>query len=146
MSMANGSASMTSNGYNSPTIDFDLHGIVGIRLLNATPGDLATVSRQLGPIRATLTRSPDIIIQFVERLALTSPVRYLGVDDAGFTDDAFLVLRGKHKSRVKVQIPFAQIGGQCQITCESGVSAVPLLLAIINLTALSKGVLPMHAS
>ncbi|MCX6049057.1 MAG: hypothetical protein NT075_28480 [Chloroflexi bacterium] len=137
---------MTNNGYNASPIDYDLHGIVGIRLLNASPSDIATVSRQLGPIRATLTREPDIIIKFVEQIALTSPVRYLGVDDAGFTDDAFLVLRGKHKSRVKVQIPFAQIGGQCQITCESGVSAVPLLLAIINLTALSKGVLPMHAS
>ncbi len=130
----------------SAPVDYDLHGIVGIRLLNATPGDVATVSRQLGPIRATLHRPPDIIIRFVDQLPLTSPIRYLGVDDAGFTDDAFLVLRGKHKTRVKVQIPFAQIGGQCAIVCESGTSAVPLLLAIINLTALSKGVLPMHAS
>lgn len=136
----------TNNEYATPPIDYDLHGIVGIRLLNATSVDIATVTRQLGPIRTTLTRSPDIVIQFVDQLALTSRIRYLGVDDAGFTDDAFLVLRGKHKSRVKVQIPFAQIGGQCQIVCESGASAVPLLLAIINLTALSKGLLPMHAS
>ncbi|HEX6383135.1 MAG TPA: hypothetical protein VF177_00560, partial [Anaerolineae bacterium] len=67
-------------------------------------------------------------------------------DDAGFTDDAFLVLRSKHKARACVQIPFDQIGGQCEIICERGLPAVPFLIPIINLTALGKGALPMHAS
>lgn len=129
------------------TVDFDLHGIVGIRLVNATPGDLAAVKRQLGPIESTLTRTPDIVIRFVEKLQFTSTVRYLGVEDAGFTDDAFLLFRGKHQSSVKVQIPFDRIGSQqCEIVCESGLLAVPLLIAIINLTALSKDVLPVHAT
>lgn len=129
------------------TTDFDLHGIVGIRLVNAAPGDLSAVKRQLGPIQKPLTRNPDIVIRFVDQLPLSSSIRYLGVDDAGFTDNAFLILRGKNQSHVKVQIPFDQIGSrQCEIVCESGVPAVPLLIAIINLTALSKGVLPLHAS
>lgn len=129
------------------TLDFDLHGLVGIRLLNATPGDIAAVRRQLGPIEKALTRLPDIVIRFVERMAFSSPVRYLGVDDAGFTDDAFVVFRGQHKGRVKVQIPFDQIGApQCQIVCESGLGAVPLLIPILNMTALSRGALPLHAS
>jgi hypothetical protein len=129
------------------TVDFDLHGIVGIRLLNPTPGDIAAVKRQLGPIQAPLSRTPDIVIRFVEQIPFSSPVRYLGVDDVGFTDDAFLVLRGKHKRRVKVQIPFDQIGNhQCQIVCESGLPAVPLLIPILNLTALGMGALPLHAS
>jgi hypothetical protein len=80
-------------------------------------------------------------------MAFSSPVRYLGVDDAGFTDDAFLVFRGQHKGRVKVQIPFDQIGAQqCQIVCESGLGAVPLLIPILNMTALSRDALPLHAS
>lgn len=129
------------------TADFDLHGIVGIRLINATPGDLAAVKRQLGPIQRPLPGTPDILIRFVDRLQLSSTVRYLGVDDAGFTDDAFLVFRGKNQATVRVQIPFDQIGTQqCEIVCESGVPAVPLLIAILNLTALSKGTLPFHAS
>ena len=37
-------------------IDYDLHGLAGVRLLNATPGDAAVVTRQLGPIQAPLTR------------------------------------------------------------------------------------------
>jgi len=124
-----------------------LHGIVAIRLINAGPGDLAAVKRQLGPIQSVLTRDPDIVIRFVDHMQLGSSVRYIGVEDAGFTEDAFLILRGKYQTSIKVQIPFDQIGShQCEIVCESGLPAVPLLIAIINLTALSKGVLPLHAS
>lgn len=128
-------------------VDFDLHGTVGIRLIDPTPGDAAAVRRQLGPIEGSLSRQPDIMLRFVDRLTFPSPIRYLGVDDAGFTEHAFLVLRGKHQARVKVQIPFDQIGKpQCEIICESGLPAVPLLIPILNLTMLSKGVLPLHAS
>jgi hypothetical protein len=136
-----------ANNRNTETFDFDLHGIVGIRLVNPGPSDFAAVKRQLGPIQSTLSRDPDIVIRFVDRIQLSSSIRYIGVEDAGFTDDAFLILRGKYQSSIKVQIPFDQIGsGQCEIVCESGLPAIPLLIAIINLTALSKGVLPLHAS
>ncbi|MEZ4731274.1 MAG: hypothetical protein R3E79_29500 [Caldilineaceae bacterium] len=136
----------TTNGQPAAQHDYDLHGIVGIRLLDATPADIAAVTRQLGPIEASLQRTPDITIRFVDRLPITSTIHYLGVEDAAYTDDAFLVLRGKHKARVMVQIPFARIGEQCEIICERGVPAVPLLIPILNLTALQKGVLPLHAA
>jgi hypothetical protein len=127
--------------------DFDLHGIVGIRLLDAKPSDIATVKRQLGPIQKPISRQPDITVRFVDRIELSSTVRYLGVDDVGFTDDAFLVFRGKQKAHVKVQIPFDRIGSDhCEIVCESGLPAVPLLIPILNLTVLSRGALPLHAS
>jgi hypothetical protein len=141
------SSNIKANHVNMSMYDFDLHGIVGIRLIDAGSGDLAAVKRQLGPIQSVLTRDPDIVIRFVDRMQLSSSVRYIGVEDAGFTEDAFLILRGKYQTSIKVQIPFDQIGSrQCEIICESGVPAVPLLIAIINLTALSKGVLPLHAS
>lgn len=126
--------------------DFDLQGLVGIRLVDALPGERAAVAAQLGPIGGSLEREPDIVVRFVDRLALSSPVRLLGVDDAGFTDDDFLVLRGKHKSPARVRFPFEAVGGRCEIVCERGVAAVPLLIATINLTALAKGALPMHAA
>ncbi len=137
-----------SNGGSAPiTTDYDLHGVVGIRLVDAAPGDVAAVNRQLGPIQQPLDRQPDLAIRFVDRLPLTGPVRYIGVNDAGFTDDAFLVLRSKHKAQARVQIPLAQVGVQpAEIVCERGLPAVPLLIAMINLVALGKGVLPMHAS
>lgn len=134
-----------SDGTISSHIDYDLHGIAGIRLVNASPDDAAAVARQLGPLKARLTREPDIIIKFVHRLS-TSRVMYLGLNDAGFTDDAFLVLRSSREAGHKVQIPLGQVGQQCEIVCESGVGSVPLLISVLNLTMLSKGFLPLHAS
>lgn len=127
-------------------VEFDLHKIVGIRLLDATPKDAATVARQLGLPRTSLDREPDLFIRFVDRLPTSSPVRYIGVEDAGFTQDAFLVLHSVHKIPARVQIPFERVGKQCEILCERGLPAVPLLIPILNLTILNKGVLPLHAS
>jgi len=126
-------------------IDYDLHGLAGVRLVDAAPDDAAAVSRQLGPIRSSLDREPDIVVRFVDRLP-TAQLRYLGAGEAAFTDDAFLVLRSKHKVPAKVSIPFAQIGDRCEIVCERGLPAVPLLVPILNLTVLAQGALPLHAS
>lgn len=137
----------STNGQRRQTIDFDVHGLVGIRLIDASPGDVSAVARQLGPVQRQMSREPDILIRFCDRLPLTSPLRYLGLNEAGYTDDAFLVLRSKHKAHARVQIPIAQIGSdRCEIVCERGLPAVPLLIPIINLTALARGALPLHAS
>lgn len=128
------------------TIDYDLHGFVGIRLLEAAAEDAAAVDHQLGPIRAPLAREPDITVRFVDRLTLPLRLRLLGVDDAGYTDDAFLVLRSKHKTPARVEVPLGVVGSRCEIICERGLPAVPLLIAIVNLTALANGALPIHAS
>ncbi|MGI8606807.1 MAG: hypothetical protein ACR2L0_06605 [Gaiellaceae bacterium] len=129
----------------SQAIDYDLHGLAGVRLVDATPADAAAVSLQLGPIRASLDREPDIVVRFVDRLP-TTRLRYLGAGEAAFTDDAFLVLRSKHKVPARVSIPFAEIGDRCEIVCERGLPAVPLLIPILNLTVLARGALPLHAS
>jgi hypothetical protein len=104
------------------------------------------VARQLGPLRRRLGREPDLVIRFVDRIELASPLRHLGVDEAGFTPDAFLVLRSRHGAKARVKIPFEHVGGRCEIVCESGLPAVPLLIPVINLTALARGVAPLHAS
>ncbi|HMQ30942.1 MAG TPA: hypothetical protein PKD53_09445, partial [Chloroflexaceae bacterium] len=44
-------------------VDYDLHGLVGIRLIGASAGDAAAVTRQLGPVQAPLARDPDITIR-----------------------------------------------------------------------------------
>jgi hypothetical protein len=126
-------------------VDYDLHGFVGIRLLGASDSDVAAVAGQLGPIRGGLQRAPDIIIRFVDRVPAPG-ARLLGATEAAFTDSSFFVLRGRHKTAVRVQVPMAEVGGPCEIVCGTGVPAVPLLIPIINLTALAKGVLPLHAS
>jgi hypothetical protein len=126
--------------------DFDLHGLVGVRLIDATPADRAVVKAQLGPLQRPLHREPDIVIRFVDRLELPPQTRLIGLNDAAFTDDAFLVLQSKRKTPARVQIPLDAVGGRCEIVCERGLNAVPLLLPIVNLTVLARGGLAMHAS
>jgi hypothetical protein len=127
-------------------VDFDLHGLAGIRLVGASPSDSAAVSRQLGLAQASPDREPDIVIRFVDRLARGPRVHFLGLGEAGFTDEAFLVLRSRHKAPARVEIDFRQIGEAVEIVCERGLPAVPLLIPILNLTVLARGVLPLHAS
>jgi hypothetical protein len=128
------------------TLDFDLHGLAAIRTVGATPAEAAALRRQLGPLQVVVDRAPDLVVRFVDRNERSSRLRYIGLDDAAFTDDAFLVLRSRHKSSARVRIDFRQIGGPTEIVCERGLAAVPLLIPILNLTLLAKGILPLHAS
>jgi len=127
-------------------VDFDLHGLVRIRLIDAGPREVAAVTRQLGPIRAPVAGDADLTIRFVEQLDVRGRIRVVGLEQGGFTDDAFLILRSKHKARARVQIPLDRIGGTAEIVCEQGVNAVPQLIPIVNLTVLAKGALPLHSS
>ena len=132
-------------GDTSQTVDFDLHGFVGIRLVDATSADVAAVQRQLGPIRKELKRPPNIVLKFVPKMD-SGPLRLMGVEDVGFSEKHFYVLRGAKKTAVKVRVPMDQVGGELTLVCESGLNAVPFLVAIINLTALGQGIVPLHAA
>lgn len=126
--------------------DFDLHGFLRLRLQNATEREAQAVERQLGPIGVPVAGQPDLTVTFVDSLPDMPNLRYVGLNDAAYTDEDFFILKGKNKTNVKVQIPFEQIGGQMVICCERGLSNIPLLIAIINLTLVTKGILPFHAS
>lgn len=128
------------------TVDFDLHGLARIRLIEATPKDIAAVVRQVGPIEAPVRGVADITIRFVDEIPLHGPLRIVGLDMGGYTDDSFIVLRSKHKSQGRVRIPLDEIGGRFEIECERGAAAVPQLIPILNLTVLARGALPLHAS
>jgi hypothetical protein len=125
--------------------DFDLHGLVGIRLIDAGPIEIATVRRQLGPLDHPLEREPDITIRFVDKVT-AGPVTLVGLGVTGYNDDGFFVSRATGSTARRARVPFDQVGHGPEIVCERGLPLVPHLLAIINLTALSKGVLPLHAS
>ena len=127
-------------------VDFDLHGTVGLRLLNASPQACAGVARLLGrPLAHRLGREPDIVIRFVDERFDRSRWRYAGVD-AAFDDNHFFVLSRRGGTALATRLPCETLGERCQISCESGLRAVPLLVPIINLTMLGKGVLPVHGS
>lgn len=124
--------------------DFDLHGVVGVRVLDGSASDIAAVRRQLGPLECSLDREPDITIRFVD--ALPRSITLVDVDETGFDDDNFYLLRAKGGNQRRTLIPFDQLGRTVELVCEHGISAVPHLLAAINLNALAKKVLPLHAT
>lgn len=125
-------------------IDYDIHGLVGMRLIDPSPSDVDTIERHVGPLRGPLSRKPDIVFRFVNHLP-TSGLRYLGLEN-GFTDDGFFILCDG-KKETKARVPLQQVGSdQIEIVCESGVRSFPLLTGIINLTVLKKDHVPLHAS
>ena len=129
----------------SQTTDFDLHGLVGIRVVGGTPADLAVVRRQLGQAETHLDRDPELTIRFVDRLA-PSPLTLVGIGESGYDDDAFYLLQAKGGSRRRTRMPFDRLGRGAEIVCERGIPAVPHLLATVNLLLLTHDVLPLHAT
>ncbi len=128
------------------SVVLDLHGLLAIGLVDAGPAEIAAVRRQLGPLPAIEGRDPDIVIRFVDRLVLDGPLRPLG-REAAHDDTTFVVLRGRRKTQVRVAIPVDRLGSRpIELVAELGLPAVPYLLPIINLTMLSVGIVPVHAS
>lgn len=125
-------------------LDFDLHGVIGVRLIDATPREVAAVRAQLGGLTYPLQRDPDIVVRFVPHLP-TPGLRYVEMGRSGFTDQGFFIL--SHRRRpVRVRMPFGFPEEPCEIVCEHGLRSVPLLDAWIKLVAVRKGYAPVHAS
>lgn len=125
-------------------VTFNLHGIVTIRLLGASEADVATVARQVGPVLGNSSGVPDITIEFVRRLSPAN-LRFVHPENTSFTDNGDLIVKsadGGHSCAIN----FLQIGNGCYLRCEQGASSVPFLIAIVALTALAKGYIPLHAS
>ena len=133
-----------SNSSDQRIMDFDIHGIVGVRMINPLAGDAKAFTYQLGAMQTSLKRVPDIIVHFTEQLS-TPTLKYLGLNSTAFTDDGFYLLNGRN-GKVDARIPFDTIGDQCEVLCRRGLGSVPLLFDIVKFTALKKNYVPLHAS
>ena len=139
-------SAVETSGGTGPHVDFDLHGIVGIRVLDARPADVGTVTRQLGPLVAPLGREPDITVRFVDELPESRPMTYATWPECAAAGDDFYLLRGKDGVAARTLLTIDEDGDACQVICERRAGHVPHLLALVNLIALRRGVLPLHAS
>jgi hypothetical protein len=125
-------------------VDFDIHGVVRIRLIDPSPSDISAAYKLLGcPSRLPLT-APDITVRFVENLPVRG-TRFLGNGQHAFTDDGFFLTQEGTRC-VKARIPFDRIGGPSEIICKSRLGSVPLLIPMVSLTALKRECVPVHAS
>jgi len=124
--------------------DYDIHDIVGIRVINPNESDLKLLSNNYGEHEKELNRQPDITITFKDSFEIPDLI-YIGLDNAGFNKDGYYIL-SSGRSKLKVKIPFEKIGQPLEIICQSGIPGIPLLNHIINLAFLSKNYIPLHAS
>ena len=127
-------------------IDYDLHGLVGIRLVDPSAHDLGAVAADLGNMEGTVDLEPEITIRFVRELPMTGVLRYVEPGELGFAGDAFLVLADGSGGAPAAQIPLDLVGRPCEILCRSGVDAVPLLRHLVNVVMLTKDIVAIHAS
>jgi len=127
------------------TVDFDIHGLVGVRLVAPSPNNVAAVSAQIGPPSSRMLRRPDIVVRYVDHLP-TGTLRYVDLGKTASSKAGFIVFP-EGDGEGKVSIPFEQVGSDCEVFCEHRVGWIPLLISIINLTALKKHrCVPIHAS
>src|ERR1700730_15188910 len=127
------------------TVDFDIHGLVGVRLVAPSRTNVTAVSAQIGPPSSCALLRPDIVIRYVDHLP-TGTLHYVDLGKTASSKAGFIVLT-EGGGEGKVSIPFEQIGSTCEIFCERRVGWIPLLISIVNLTALKKHrCVPIHAS
>jgi hypothetical protein len=133
-----------SNAEMSRVVDFDIHGIVGVRLEGASPAEVRTVERQLGAMQGALVRRPDIVLRFSE--AVIPPVlRYGGTEACGYDGEAFYLL-APGRRRAGVRIDFQRLGHGCELLCDRGLAKIPFLSTLVTVCALRAGYVPIHAS
>lgn len=104
------------------------------------------MARQLGFPGVAAAGSADVVVRYVDRFPGVRSARPIGLEDAAFANDAFLLLLRRRGRLFHVQVPFEKIGQGCEIVCERGLGRVPMLIPILNLSLLAKGVVPLHAS
>jgi hypothetical protein len=124
---------------NGGSLDYDLSGVLSLRVEGAQPSDLAAMEQWLPAPAACPADGPDLTIRFVD---------WRG-DPAGSPGSAgaFPVVSGGRSSARRLAVPFGALGREpCTIVCEHGRTPIPLLGPLLGLVALGKGFAPLHAS
>lgn len=130
----------------SEVVDFNIHDLVGIRLVNPSSRDVEVVAGHLGLKPSEFSGSPALTITFVDRLTVDQPLRFLGRDDVAFSDDAFIIRRSRTLARARAKVAMDRIGETCELVCETGLPAIPLLRQLLNLVMLARNFVPIHAA
>jgi hypothetical protein len=125
------------------TVDFDLHGIALLRVVDPPPAAVAAVTADTG-LRPgpPCDRAPDLLVTFGAELTGPEPLRHVG-RDAGFSGQTF-VLGGQPGGRVEIPLDSLD-DSPLLLRCEPNVRYVPHLVVLLNLAMLRRGWLPLHA-
>ena len=129
----------------STIVDFDVHGLAGIRLVDPSPSDVKAVSAQLGPPSA-LSEAPDVTIRFLEDLGSERPVKWIEPASIGFGDEGLFLYTGERRGQPAACLRLEAPGPRWELRCRSRQGSVPLLLPLVDRVASMKGAFALHAS
>ena len=124
-------------------VDYQIHGVLTLRLVDAPSAALDTLQREVGPLRLTASQPPDLIIRFVDQHPPAGEIRYLGLDESAYDDAGFYLLDARGR---RTKIPFEQLGEPAEIVCELGVAHVPMVREALGLRLLAKGIVLLHSA
>src|ERR1700747_65297 len=83
-------------------VDFDIHGLVGVRLVAPSPNNVAAVSAQIGQPSSGALRHPDIVIRYVDHLP-TGTLHYVDLDKTASSQAGFIVFpEGDGEGKVSI--------------------------------------------
>lgn len=128
------------------TIDYPIQDALRLRLIDATAADAARIERRLGLARDAPSGDPHFTIRYVDTLPSTGPRFCLGVADAEFDARDFLIVRTERDGSRRVALDFGRADERVEIVAERGITAIPLLVPLLNLAMLHQGFVPLHAS
>jgi hypothetical protein len=104
--------------------------------------DAADLSRRLGLPETEPPSDPDLVVTFVDEELAVEDLQLLG-DDSGFDGERFLVL-GRLAGGARANA--VHLGEPLELVSSGRARSLPLLLPLLDLAALRKSVLPLHAA
>ena len=122
--------------------EFNIHGVLGVRLLDAEARDVATVRRHLGPLEEQLFRDPDLVVRFVKHLPRVA-TEHQALRSDGFKKDSLLEFNERAEA---AQIAVSFDRQPCELLCRSGLRRIAVLLPMLSLIALKKNYVAIHGS
>jgi hypothetical protein len=124
-------------------IDYTVHGLITIRLVDPPPSAVRELEFLLGPSEGRPAEEPDVCITYVEGLSSRGALRYIGLNESAYDSEGFYLLNERGR---RATFDFERLGEPCTFVCERGGSIFPYLLPVISLRLLRKGYVMLHAA
>jgi hypothetical protein len=118
-----------------------------LRVTGDGAGDAPVIARQLGARRLPHPApgtTPDVTVDVAPLDDRPRPL--IGAREYAIDDGGLVVLRGPGKRPIELLVPFDDLGASPTLRCPPGSAPLPLLVAVLNVSALAAGVLPVHAA
>jgi hypothetical protein len=132
-------------------VDYDIQGLLGLRLEDPAEALAGAAARQLDPIRpAASTREPDVVVSHFEESEARGRAYRLG--DAGDNQHCCFDEKGLTVSAggSLISIPFDEVGSRCEIKCTENSGMRRLLIDYVrpalHLSLLTKGAMALHSA